>query len=58
MGVYTLSIWNEEKQQYEGIPALKGDTPIRGEDYWTEDDVAEIKAYIDTQLGVVENGTY
>ena len=43
------------------IPAIKGDngyTPQKGVDYWTDADKAEIKAYVDQQLGVVENGTY
>lgn len=43
------------------IPTIKGDkgdTPQKGVDYWTEADKAEMKAYIDQQLGVVENGTY
>ena len=40
------------------IPAIKGDTPQKGVDYWTDEDKAEIKAYVDQQLGVVENGTY
>lgn len=35
-----------------------GITPKRGEDYWTEADIAEIQGYIDTRLGVIENGTY
>ena len=40
------------------VPAIKGDTPQKGIDYWTDEDKAEIQAYIDQQLGVVENGTY
>lgn len=32
--------------------------PKKGEDYWTAADIAEIQSYIDTQLGVIENGTY
>ena len=28
------------------IPAIKGDTPIKGVDYWTDEDKAEIQAYI------------
>lgn len=58
MGMMILNVWNEEKQEYEGIPTVSGKTPIRGVDYWTESDIAEIKAYIDSQIGVVENGTY
>lgn len=28
------------------IPAIKGDTPVKGVDYWTEADKAEINNYI------------
>ena len=35
-----------------------GYTPVRGTDYWTAKDVAEIKSYVDEQLGVIENGSY
>lgn len=28
----------------------KGDSPIRGEDYWTEEDKAEIKSYVDDAI--------
>ena len=37
---------------------MDGKTPIRGVDYWTEDDVSAMREYIDRRLGVVENGTY
>ena len=35
-----------------------GVAPIKGKDYWTAEDISEIHSYIDTQLGVIENGTY
>ena len=35
-----------------------GYTPVRGTDYWTSKDVAEIKSYVDEQLGAIENGSY
>lgn len=35
-----------------------GVIPVKGVDYWTEDDIAEIQTYIDTQLGVIEHGAY
>ena len=35
-----------------------GYTPVRGTDYWTATDVAEIKSYVDERLGVIENGSY
>ncbi len=40
----------------EWIESLKGEkgeigkTPIKGVDYWTEADIAEIQSYIDTQI--------
>lgn len=34
----------------EWIESLKGKTPIKGVDYWTEADIAEIQSYIDTQI--------
>ena len=42
----------------KGDKGDKGDAPVKGVDYWTDSDKAEIQAYIDQQLGVVENGTY
>ena len=27
-----------------------GKTPVRGEDYWTESDIAEIKSYVDEAI--------
>lgn len=41
-----------------GKDGVDGKTPIRGVDYWTEDDVSAMQKYIDGRLGVVENGTY
>ena len=38
--------------------AQHGSKPVKGVDYWTEADIAEIQGYIDTQLGVIENGAY
>ena len=43
------------------IPCLKGEdgyTPVRGTDYWTADDIAEIQSYIDNQIGGALNGSY
>lgn len=42
----------------DGKDGMDGKTPIRGVDYWTEDDVSAMREYIDGRLGVVENGTY
>lgn len=37
---------------------LRGDTPQRGTDYWTSEDISEIQSYIDTQIGGVLNESY
>lgn len=45
----------------QGIPGEKGEqgnTPVKGVDYWNEEDISEIQSYINTQLGVIENGSY
>lgn len=45
-----------------GTNGVDGVTPVRGTDYWTQADIAAIESdlqtYINTQLGVIENGTY
>ena len=42
-----------------GIPkGVDGYTPVKGTDYWTTDDKAEIQSYIDSQIGGVLNGSY
>lgn len=46
------------EQGPQGIQGEKGDSPVRGTDYWTAADIASIKAYIDQELGVIENGSY
>lgn len=33
-----------------GTPGADGYTPVRGVDYWTNDDKAEIKAYVDEAI--------
>lgn len=33
-----------------GSTGAPGKTPVRGEDYWTEDDIAEIKSYVDAAI--------
>ena len=46
----------------KGAPGKDGKTPVKGVDYWTEADKTEIiteaMSYIDTKLGVIENGSY
>ncbi len=38
----------------DGKDGEDGYTPVRGVDYWTEADKAEIKAYVDEQMGDIE----
>lgn len=48
-----LSVLNPNTGEYESIETLKGekgDTPVRGIDYWTEADKAEIKAYVEEAI--------
>lgn len=42
----------------KGEPGANGYTPVKGTDYWTADDKAEIQSYIDTQIGGALNGSY
>ena len=45
-----LSVSNG-KLQYNGSDVgLKGDTPVKGTDYWTAADIAEIKSYVDNAI--------
>lgn len=50
------------KDGVNGIDGKDGYTPVKGTDYWTEEDQISIKddlqIYFDEQLGVIENGTY
>ena len=54
---YEIAVCNGfEGTEEEWLESLKGYTPVRGTDYWTEDDMAEIKAYIEEViLGVNGN---
>ncbi len=40
------------------LKGADGYTPVKGTDYWTTDDKAEIQSYIDTQIGGALNGSY
>lgn len=55
--VFNFTIPRGDKGE-PGQDGTDGYTPQRGVDYWTAADVAAIHSYIDTQLGVIENGTY
>ena len=36
--------------EQEWLDSLKGDSPVKGIDYWTDSDIAEIKAYVDNAI--------
>jgi hypothetical protein len=38
----------------KGDPGIDGVTPKRGVDYWTEEDKADIKTYIDGEIGEID----
>lgn len=42
----------------DGQNGEHGYTPVKGTDYWTAEDIAEIQSYIDNQIGGALNGTY
>ena len=46
------------EQGIPGVPGADGYTPVRGVDYWTSADIAQIQSYIDEQIGGALNGTY
>lgn len=62
--IFGIPIGATGVQGEQGIQGIQGETgpsgytPIRGTDYWTEEDISEIQSYINTQLGVIENGSY
>lgn len=46
------------KDGKDGSNGADGYTPVRGFDYWTDDDVKAIESYIDNQIGGALNGSY
>ena len=56
--VGTETEWLESLKGDKGEPGADGYTPVRGTDYWTAQDVAEIQSYIDNQIGGALNGSY
>ena len=61
-GTFTLLLSDGSEtsavQTIKGDPGTDGYTPVKGTDYWTADDKAEIQSYIDTQIGGALNGSY
>lgn len=42
----------------DGTDGVDGYTPVRGTDYWTDEDIKQIQSYIDQQIGGALNGSY
>ena len=61
-GTFTLLLSDGSEtsavQTIKGKQGTDGYTPVKGTDYWTDEDKAEIQSYIDTQIGGVLNGSY
>lgn len=47
-----------EEEWIASLHGQDGMTPVRGVDYWTSADIAQIQSYIDGQIGGALNGTY
>ena len=57
MSTPVCEVWDADHGNYVGIPAIKGidgKTPVRGTDYWTEDDKQEI---VNDVLAALPDGT-
>ena len=53
MSTPVCKVWDAEQGKYVGIPAIKGTdghTPVKGTDYWTASDKAEIVAEVTAAL--------
>ena len=53
MSTPICKVWDAEQGKYVGIPAIKGadgHTPVKGTDYWTASDKAEIVAEVTAAL--------
>lgn len=53
--------WLESLKGDKGDPGEGGQdgyTPVKGTDYWTADDIAEIQSYIDNKIGGALNESY
>ena len=57
MSTPICKVWDAEQSKYVGIPAIKGTdgrTPVKGTDYWTATDKAEI---VNDVLAALPDGT-
>ena len=55
---YRITFTDNSTFDYEVTNGTDGYTPVKGTDYWTTEDKAEIQSYIDSQIGGVLNGSY
>ena len=44
----------DETGKWVDVPALKGDTPVKGVDYWNEEDKEEVKGFVDNSVSDLE----
>lgn len=52
MGIPILKIWNKTKNQYESVLAIKGETPQKGVDYFTDADKQEMIDDVKNQITI------
>lgn len=51
-----LKVRNLDTNEFENVVGFigpKGDAPVRGTDYWTEEDINAMKQYIDNALAAL-----
>ena len=48
--VAVKTVVNEAMQEAKDSGVFDGYTPVKGTDYWTEEDIAEIKSYVDDAI--------
>lgn len=48
----------DEATWLASLKGTDGYSPVKGVDYYTTEDKAEIQTWIDAKLGVIENGSY
>ena len=40
--------------KWVNIPSIKGDTPVKGVDYWNKEDKEEVKSFVDNSVTDLE----
>jgi hypothetical protein len=46
----SLTLNGTKYDSFAGAGGKDGYTPVKGTDYWTDEDIAEIKAYVDDAI--------